>query len=443
MGFSDQLTVALDLSCGQYICAPTDPADPHVQELKGKSLTGDRSLVCAACFTEFGDEVPVVVRARLGGQHRPHFAHPPGQAPADGRHHPETLWHLTGKAVLAEWARSQPGVVEADTEVWLPNRERRADVRVVFADRREVALEIQGGPMTDTEWVHRHRDYQRNGMVDVWFWHPANHPHWVALSDPNSPQQLWTLNPTQRAATVMVGAPHRSLWPEPPTEHDITHRVPHLPPCLYDELVPHPCRLDDLTLTPRGLAIPTQLQRSLADALHHEHELLRTRRRQRLDQRNHTTPLTAPTHTHPVPPAAGPTLVAVDTGPREPTADPQALAHLLWIRLQNEFMTIGHRPVYTDAPQFRRARTMRQPITCVDCGHTVSPDTTPTEIPSCPPSQRVRYRPPATTHPPASPPSDPAATNALPTASARTDGQAPTQSAKRHRAPNPDQLCLF
>ncbi|MFI6310136.1 hypothetical protein ACIBEK_08465 [Nocardia fusca] len=61
-------------------------------------------------------------------------------------------WGGCAAIVLAEWALRQPGVVEADTEVWLPRRERRADVRVVFADRREVVLEVQGGPLTDAEW---------------------------------------------------------------------------------------------------------------------------------------------------------------------------------------------------------------------------------------------------------------------------------------------------
>ncbi|WP_328397986.1 competence protein CoiA [Nocardia sp. NBC_00416] len=443
MGFSDQLTVALDLSCGQYVCAPTDPADPHVHDFRRKSLVGDRSLVCAACFTEFGDKVPVVVRARVGGQRRPHFAHPPGFAPVGSRHHPETLWHLTGKAVLAEWALRQPGVVEADTEVWMPRRERRADVRVVFADRREVALEVQRGPLTDAEWSQRHHDYRRNGVVDVWFWHPTSRPHWIVLSEPDSRQHLWTLDPAQRSASVMIGAPHRTLWPEPPTEDNATHQVPHLPPCVYDELLAHPCRLDDLTLTPRGLAIPTQLHQSLTDALHHERELLRTRRQHRLNQHNHPTPATEPVHINPSRTSSPVPTVVGTTGP-PPIADPEALAHLRWVRLQNTFVKNGHLPAYTDAPQFRRTRNFRQPLTCVNCSHTLSPDTAPGEIPSCPPAPQIgNYQPPATRRP-AAPLHDPATpSNSSRAASAITGDQAHVHRVNRQKVPDNDQLLLF
>lgn len=443
MGFSDQLTVALDLSCGQYVCAPTDPADPQIHDFRSKSLTGDRSLVCAACFIERGDEVPVVVRARLGGQRRPHFAHPAGLAPVGGRHHPETLWHLTGKAVLAEWARSQPGVIEADTEVWLPDRERRADVRVLFADRREVALEVQAGPLTDAEWSQRHHDYRRNGVVDVWFWHPASRPHWIVLSDPDSRQHLWTLDPAQRAASVMIGAPHRTLWPKPPGDDNATHRVPHLPPCLYDELVAHPCRLDDLTLTPHGLAIPTQLHRSLTDALHHERELLRTRRQQRLNQHNHPGPATEPVQISPSP-IPTPTPKAVATTPDQPTTDPAASAHLRWVRLQNTFVDVGHLPAYTDAPQFRRTRNPRQPLTCVNCNHTLSPHTAPDQIPSCPPApQSSIHKPPAPSRPPASTSDPVAASNSARATSGITGDRTQNRRAKQQKAPDRDQLTLF
>ncbi|MBY8863893.1 competence protein CoiA [Nocardia sp. CA2R105] len=246
---------------------PTDPADPRTQELRDKSIAGDRSLVCALCYAERGCSVPVVVRSHVGGQRRPHFAHPSGWAPPAGRHNPETIWHLTSKTMLATWARTQPSVIDARTEVWLPNHERRADVRIVFADEREVAIEVQGCPLTDTEWINRHHDYQHNGVVDIWLWHPASQPHRIVLSDPDHQQQLWSFDPDQRSVTLMVGAPHRPLWPTPPDQDDIVHRVPHLPPCMHDALIPHQYSLDDLTLTPHGIAIPAALQDSLAAEL--------------------------------------------------------------------------------------------------------------------------------------------------------------------------------
>ncbi|MGV9928346.1 competence protein CoiA family protein [Nocardia rhamnosiphila] len=345
--------------------------------------------------------------------------------------------------MLAQWARSQPGVIEADTEVWLPDRERRADVRVVFADGREVALEVQAGPLTDAEWSQRHHDYRRNCVVDVWFWHPTSRPHWIVLSDPDSRQHLWTLDPAQRATSVMIGAPHRTLWPEPPTEDHATHRVPHLPRCLYDELVAHPCRLDDLTLTPHGLAIPTQLHRSLTDALHHEHELLRTRRQQFLNQHNHSTPATDPVHINPSR-TSTPAPKAVATTPDQPTADPAALAHFHWVRLQNTFMDVGHLPAYTDAPQFRRTRNPRQPLTCINCNHTLSPHTAPDQIPSCPPAPQSNiHKPPAPSRLPAPISRPVAASNSARATSGITGDRTPNRRAKRQKVPDRDQLTLF
>ncbi|WP_081635418.1 competence protein CoiA family protein [Nocardia sp. BMG111209] len=253
MGSSEQLVVALDLTCRQYVCMPTDPADPRVQELRAKSFSGDRTLVCALCYAERDRRVSVVVKARVAGQRRPHFAHPSGCAPPEGRHNPETMWHLTSKSMLAAWARRQPGVVDVRNEVWLPNHERRADVHMVFADGHKVAIEIQGYPLSDAEWVNRHRDYQHNGVVDVWLWRPDIRPHRIVLSDGDPRQQLWTFDPDQQSVTLFVGAPHRTLWPDPATQDDIVHRVRHLPPCMHDELIPLRCSLDELTLTSQGI----------------------------------------------------------------------------------------------------------------------------------------------------------------------------------------------
>ncbi|MEV6135186.1 competence protein CoiA family protein [Nocardia sp. NPDC051990] len=433
--------VALDLARGQYVCMPADPTDPRTHELRNKSIAGDRTLVCALCYAERGRRVPVVVRSRVAGQRRPHFAHPSGCAPPDGRHNPETMWHLTSKSTLVTWARRQPGVVDVRTEVWLPNHERRADVRVVFADEREVAIEIQGYPLTDTEWTNRHRDYRHNGVVDIWLWHPANRPHRIVLSDPDHQQQLWAFDPDQRSITLMVGAPHRTLWPEPPARDDIAHRVPHLPPCIHDELIPHQYSLDELTLTPHGIEIPTALQESLAAELLHEHNRTRTRmlRQQERDRNEHALlPRTRPTAS-----AASAERVAGSASPRS-VIDAHALAHLTWIALQNHFMKVGHVPAYQDAPRLPCPSAKHQLVQCINCGLAVSSQCALADIPTCTPRFTAlrdnRQSPQAPNRPHHTPTELNTPTSRLPTSPKATTR---TRSTTRGRTTNPDQLPLF
>ncbi|WP_218027343.1 competence protein CoiA family protein [Nocardia vaccinii] len=437
MGSSNQLMVALDLVCGQYVCIPADPADPRTQGLRDKSIAGDRTLVCALCYAEHGRKVPVVVRSHLGGQRRPHFAHPSDCAPPEGQHNPETVWHLTSKSMLATWARRQPGAVEVRTEVWLPNRERRADVRVVFADKREVAIEIQGNPLTDAEWTNRHRDYRHNNVVDIWLWHPDIRPHRIVLNDPDHQQQLWAFDPDRRSMTLMVGAPHRTLWPEPPTQDDIIHRVPHLPPCVHDELIPHHFSLDELTLTLQGIAIPTALQESLAAELSREHNRTTTliRQQQNHNQDKHARPphgLTAS--------APATQEVVSPTAPR-PAVDEEQLAHLKRIELQNHFMRVGHVPAYQDAPRLRRPDTKHQLVQCINCGRVLSPRTTLTDIPTCTPTAPDNGQSPQASNLPLHARPEPNAPASRLTTSSKSVTQA--RSTTGCRAPVPDQLRLF
>ena len=112
------------------------------------ATSGRRTLVCALCHAgtdaEPGTRVPLVVRGREGGLRRPHFAHPPGQAPVGG-HHPESVWHLSAKVVLADWARRQPDVINVAVERFTPDRARRSDVRIRFRDRvcmRDTQVEL-------------------------------------------------------------------------------------------------------------------------------------------------------------------------------------------------------------------------------------------------------------------------------------------------------------
>ncbi|MGN2641013.1 competence protein CoiA family protein [Nocardia takedensis] len=333
--------MALDLVCGQYVFAPTDRADPRVLELKAKSVVGDCTLVCAACFIDYGLAVPIVVRSQLGGSRRPHFAHPPGSAPVGGEHHPETLWHLNGKMVLARWARRQPGVVDVRTEAWLPGGERRSDVLVVFADGRRVALEVQSGPVTDYEWTTRHEDYRRNDVVDVWLWRGDSPPRWIVVGDSGNGQQLWTLDPDERSVRLLVGLPHRARVPGSSAE-DAGCMVAHLPPCVEDRLLGFRFRLDELELTPLGITVPALVTRLIARSI----------QRQREPRDAHREGLPAPTDpTGPVRRTpADPPRVRHTPQLAEPALSAEAVAHLRWTRLESAFIKAGHVPAYQDSP---------------------------------------------------------------------------------------------
>jgi hypothetical protein len=266
---SNNLTVALDLSCNEYLCAPGDPADDRMGQLRTKGYLGDRTLVCALCYAGVGATsgaiVPVVVRGRIGGDRRPHFAHPPGLGPTGGLHAAESVWHLASKAVLAAWARTQPAVIEVRNEVWLPHGRRRCDVRVVFADGSQVALEAQSSYLTDPGWAARHQDYHSTGVVDEWFWH-ADHPTpWMMLADTENPRQIWILDPWRGALTLLAGAPH----PYTSGARALQHRVEHLPPCVRDELIPYEA-LSQMTLTRDGIDVPAQVRRRLDAQLEQE-----------------------------------------------------------------------------------------------------------------------------------------------------------------------------
>ncbi|PXX60404.1 competence protein CoiA-like protein [Nocardia tenerifensis] len=387
----DNLTVALDLARHEYLCAPTDPADPRMAEVRAKSYAGDQTLVCALCYAGIGappaSRAAAVVKGRVGGARRPHFAHPPGQGPAGGQHDPDSEWHLMSKMSLAAWARTQPGVVDVGTEVWLPNRRRRADVRVRFDDGSQVGLEAQGYRMPDADWIRRHRDYAREGVVDVWLWHPQSPTAWIVLGSAEPAQQLWTLDPWKEVVTVMVGAPHRHQFGA--SDHDIDMRVQHLPPCVGDELVAHQYPLTQLELTPHGISIPAELQSQLAGQQEQQRRHIQTVEKvlDRLRSRQRR-----PTSTPQAPASTPPTVQATDR--EKPCAaqnifDTAAQKHLKWIALQNALHAAGHIIDYRDAPSLPLPRTKPRPAHCTGCRQAFPAELDPRTVQRCQPSKSV------------------------------------------------------
>ncbi|MGW6875863.1 competence protein CoiA family protein [Streptomyces xanthophaeus] len=226
---------------------------------------GTGQLVCFYCFHGFeapaGTRVPLVTRGRLGGKVRRHFAHPPGQAPVGG-HGPETVWHITTKHLLAAWAWSRPGVDRVRLEQWTEDHDRRADVEVLLRDGTKIALEAQRKLMTDDGWRARHRDYARQGVVDVWFWRPRVHfPHVVL--DEGLP--VWFYSVSKREAATSLGRPHsraHQWW----QASDLSVFGLHHPPCALDELERVTMPLAALGLGPGGAVLPEDLRKRVLDS---------------------------------------------------------------------------------------------------------------------------------------------------------------------------------
>ncbi|WP_051779951.1 competence protein CoiA family protein [Streptomyces sp. NRRL S-241] len=255
------LVVGFDLETGREVHIAEGP--PERWKRLGYGGTGQ--LVCFYCFHGFeapaGTRVPLVTRGRLGGKVRRHFAHPPGQAPAGG-HGPETVWHITTKHLLAAWAGSKPGVDRVRLEQWTDDHDRRADVEVLLRDGTKIALEAQRKLMTDDGWRARHRDYARQGVVDVWFWRPRVHfPHVVL--DEGLP--VWFYSVSKREAATSLGVPHarpQQWWQAP----DLSVFGLHHPPCPLDELERVTMPLAKLGLGSGGAVLPEGLRQRVLDS---------------------------------------------------------------------------------------------------------------------------------------------------------------------------------
>lgn len=278
----DLLVVGLDLETGDEVHVTDDTRDYW----RARDYSGRRTLVCALCYAGIDaaprTRKPVVVRGRDGGVRRTHLAHLPRQAPVGG-HHSESVWHLSAKAVLADWARRQPGVADLAIERFTPDRTRRSDVRVYFDDGRQVALEVQATLLTDREWSARHADYQRQGITDVWLFPPRARTHWIVAAHG---QALWELDPSEELTYLLLGAAHDrpvGWW----AGDNLHLYAQHVPPCAGDTLVRRELGLNAIGLTADGLVIPDSVQREI----NNDHAAVRTAaERIRVKRARHTRP---------------------------------------------------------------------------------------------------------------------------------------------------------
>ncbi|GAC1343897.1 MAG: hypothetical protein NVSMB27_04280 [Ktedonobacteraceae bacterium] len=109
-----------------------------------------------------------IVHVRGGPDKRTqlHFAHQKGECAWSTES--ESIRHMSGKLLLAQWLRGQFPTALVTLEERLPEPNRIADVFVRHADGRCWAVEFQCAPLDIAEWRHRHTAYHNAGITDTW-----------------------------------------------------------------------------------------------------------------------------------------------------------------------------------------------------------------------------------------------------------------------------------
>jgi hypothetical protein len=254
----DLLVVGLDLETGQEV----DISDREVPDWFRKGHNGDRTLVCKHCYE--GEDlrggrrvVALVPKGRKGGKRRPYFSHPPGMAPPGGRHSPESLWHAKAKQRLRQWAEAQGA--QARVEAYTDDGRRRSDVRITMPGGGCVAIEIQLGELSDTQWLARHHDYAQAQITDVWLWHGTT---WVPRVMFTHRQPGWLLELDNDRIALIHAQPATASQPSHPGSGQCGEV--HWPPCPGDQLGVRWMPLAAARLTPEGILPSTPTAAELA-----------------------------------------------------------------------------------------------------------------------------------------------------------------------------------
>lgn len=109
-----------------------------------------------------------VVHVRGGPSKRMqlHFAHARGECAwsTEG----ESVRHMRGKLILAQWLRAQFPQATVSLEERLPGPNRIADVFVRYPNGQQQAVEFQCAPLELEEWQMRHAAYRAADIIDTW-----------------------------------------------------------------------------------------------------------------------------------------------------------------------------------------------------------------------------------------------------------------------------------
>lgn len=120
----------------------------------------ERALHCPNC------RGVVFVRGGPGKRAHLHFAHQKGECAWSTE--AESVRHMRGKVVLAQWLREQFPRASVTLEERLPEPNRIADIFVAHDDGRQWAVEFQCAPLDLEEWQHRHAAYRGANILDIW-----------------------------------------------------------------------------------------------------------------------------------------------------------------------------------------------------------------------------------------------------------------------------------
>ncbi len=139
---------------GQLVTAGETPAEQL------RRWSQERLLYCPACRG--------IVHARGGPEKHAqlHFAHQRGECAWSTE--AESVRHMRGKLVLAEWLRVQYPQALVSLEMRLPEPNRIADIFVSHPGGTRQAVEFQCAPLDLEEWQRRHTAYRDAGIVDTW-----------------------------------------------------------------------------------------------------------------------------------------------------------------------------------------------------------------------------------------------------------------------------------
>lgn len=109
-----------------------------------------------------------IVHVRGGPEKRTqlHFAHQKGECAWSTE--AESVRHMRGKMILAQWLREQYPQARVTLEERLPEPNRIADIFVAHPNGKLQAIEFQCAPLELDEWRHRHEAYRSANIVDTW-----------------------------------------------------------------------------------------------------------------------------------------------------------------------------------------------------------------------------------------------------------------------------------
>lgn len=309
----------------------------HMSDGEGERFRADTKAGRYRCILPTCDGLFTVAAGAKNAHHWRHRATPSVE------HSPETLWHLTAKVVLAEFARAQhPDAVVHHDDKFTPSR-NKPDVWVQWDDgpAGDVAFEAQHSAIGTPGLKLRNARHANDGIVPVWLFSHRAAPAHDAMTGHTAEVRLheahkvaadtaplrW-FNPDERiVATAYVRKLERpdvhrgEVWDVIGLERiDYTRHAQRNDTSVRIALDP----LDDCVLDAAGLHTPTDQWIEQEAALAAEQEArARAAYLARLEQRRPPTPTPPHRYGRAEPAAPRPPLPPIRQAPKvDPLAQP-------------------------------------------------------------------------------------------------------------------------